>query len=209
VIRFFNFLLSLPKWIGFAGAILFGLAYHAGSLYFGYAITISWLWLFLIIGGLVAGLRLALAMASLIFAYAFFAIPGEPSRVIQVGIASALVAILAGGYSRYSRHLLEESRMAWVETEKQRDIVREIEQAAQLLRDVNGNIARIKKARVDLQAVLFNFRFPDNARTQLYGIVHDLGNLELATAGWRGLHRVIEDVKRNKLEIGKRMRGEQ
>src|SRR3990172_8496678 len=165
MIKFFDFLLSLPRWVGFAGAILFGLAYHAGSLYFDYSITVSWLWLCLIIGGMVAGIRLALAMAALIFAYALFAIPGEPSRVIQIGIASGLVAILSGGYSGYSRHLLEEARAAWDEAEKQREIVREIEQAARLLEDVNGNIAKIKKSRIDLQAALYNFSFPDNVRT--------------------------------------------
>jgi len=206
MIKLFDFLFSIPKWIGFVGAILFALAYHAGSLYFGYSITVSWLWLLLIIAGLVAGLRFSLAMAALIFAYTFFAIPGEPSRVVQVGIASALVAVLVGGYSRYSHHLLEQSRELWIEAELQRDIVREIEKAAQLLEDANGNIAKVKKARIDVQAVLYNFSFPDNVRTQLNAILHDLGNLELATAGWRGLHKIIEDVKDAKLEIGKRTR---
>jgi len=206
MIKFFDFLFTIPKRLGFAGAILFGLAYHAGSLIFGYSITVSWLWLLLIIAGLVAGLRLSLAMAALIFAYTFFAIPGEPSRVVQVGIASALVAVLVGGYSRYSHHLLDQAREAWTEAELQRDIVREIGEAAKLLQDVNGNIAKIKRTRTDLQAVMHNFSFPDNVRTQLNGIVHDLGNLELATAGWRGLHKIVEDVKSAKLEISARTR---
>jgi len=206
MVKFFDFLLSIPKWIGFAGAILFALIYHAGSLYFGYSITVSWLWVFLIISGLVAGLRLSLALAILICIYAFFAIPGEPSRVVQIGIASVIVALLAGGYSRYARHLLEQSEAAWMEAEIQRNILTEIEQAAQLLRDVNGNIAKIKKARIDLQATMYNFSFPDNARTQLNGIVHDLSNLELASDGWRALHKIVEDVKSAKLEISARTR---
>ena len=206
MIKFFDFLFTIPKWIGFVGAILFALIYHAGSLYFGYSITVSWLWLLLIIGGLVARLRLSLSLAALIVAYSFFAIPGEPSRVVQVGIASVLVAVLVGGYSRYSHYLLEQARAAWIEAELQRDIVRGIEQAAQTLEDANGNIAKVKRARTDLQAVLHNFSFPDNVRTQLNGIVQDLGNLELATAGWRGLHKIIEDVKSAKLEISARTR---
>jgi len=206
VIKLFDFLFTIPKWLGFVGAILFGLAYHAGSLYFGYSITVSWLWLLLIIGGLVAGMRLSLAMAVLIVAYSFFAIPGEPSRVVQVGIASALVAVLVGGYSRYSHHLLEQARELWIEAELQRDIVRGIEEAAQTLEDANGNIARVKRARIDLQAIMYNFSFSDNARTQLNAIVQDLGNLELAAAGWRGLHKIIEDVKSAKLEISARTR---
>jgi hypothetical protein len=206
VIKLFDFLFSIPKWFGFVGVILFGLTYHAGSLIFGYSITVSWLWILLIVGGLVAGLRLSLAMAALIVAYSFFAIPGEPSRVIQVGIASALVAVLVGGYSHYSHHLLEQARAAWIEAELQRDIVMGIEQAAQTLEDANGNIAKVKRARTDLQAVMYNFPFPDNVRTQLSGIVQDLSNLELATAGWRGLHKIIEDVKSAKLEISARTR---
>jgi len=206
VIKFFDFLFTIPKWIGFVGAILFALIYHAGSLYFGYSITVSWLWLLLIIGGLVARLRLSLSLAALIVAYSFFAIPGEPSRVVQVGIASVLVAVLVGGYSRYSHYLLEQARAAWIEAELQRDIVRGIEQAAQTLEDANGNIAKVKRARTDLQAVMYNFPFPDNVRTQLDAIVQDLGNLELATAGWRGLHKIIEDVKSAKLEISARTR---
>lgn len=206
MIKFFDFLFTIPKWIGFVGAILFALIYHAGSLYFGYSITVSWLWLLLIIGGLVARLRLSLSLAALIVAYSFFAIPGEPSRVVQVGIASVLVAVLVGGYSRYSHYLLEQARAAWIEAELQRDIVRGIEQAAQTLEDANGNIAKVKRARTDLQAVMYNFPFPDNVRTQLDAIVQDLGNLELATAGWRGLHKIIEDVKSAKLEISARTR---
>ena len=206
MIKFFDFLFTIPKWIGFVGAILFALIYHAGSLYFGYSITVSWLWLLLIIGGLVARLRLSLSLAALIVAYSFFAIPGEPSRVVQVGIASVLVAVLVGGYSRYSHYLLEQARAAWIEAELQRDIVSGIEQAAQALEDANGNIAKVKRARTDLQAVMYNFPFPDNVRTQLDAIVQDLGNLELATAGWRGLHKIIEDVKSAKLEISARTR---
>ena len=206
MIKLFDFLFSIPKWIGFVSAILFGLAYHAGSLIFGYSITVSWLWILLIIGGLVAGLRLSLAMAALIFAYSFFAIPGEPSRVVQVGIASALVAVLVGGYSRYSHHLLEQAREAWAEAELQRDIVREIEEKARLREDSNGIIAKVKHIRIGIQSVMYNYVLPDGARTELNVQLHNLDDLELSTTGWRALWKIVQDVIAAKLLISARTR---
>ena len=165
MIKLFDFLFAIPRWAGFTGAILFAILYHAGSLYFGFSIAVIWLFIFLIIGGMVSGMRLSLALAILICAYTVFALPGEPGRVIQGAIASILTAVLVGGYSHYSRHLLEQARLSWIEAELQRDIVRGIEEAAQLLEDANGNIAKVKKIRIDVQAVLYNFSFPDKVLT--------------------------------------------
>lgn len=206
----FDTLMKVPRSVGFASAILLGILYHVGSLVFGYSITIQWLQIMLIIGGFVAGFRYSLGLAVFISAYTWYTID-DFSRTIQVVIGTFAIAILTGLYSRYQHYQMRQNEAAWRESERQRLSAEKSSHATdeiiEAVEKLNGNIEKIKQARIDLQAVLKNYSLPDGARAQLTGVVHLLGNLELATTGWRALHKIIEDVKDAKLEIVKRMNG--
>lgn len=205
MIKFFDFIFTVPRWLGFMAAILFGAIYHVGHLHFGYAITGGWLLLFLIIGGLVANPPMVLALAVIISGYSFYAIP-DTSRDIQISLLSILTAALLGAYSHYRQYLENQREAAWIEAGRQKQMADEMMQLHSVLEAVNGNIGKVKQIRIDLQAVLHNYNIPDDIRTQLHAIVNMLNNLELAVSGWRALRKIQEDVKRAKLEIGKRTR---
>lgn len=209
MIRFFDTLVKIPRSVGFISAILFGILYYIGSLVFGYSIAIVWLEIFLIIGGFMAGLRYSLGLAAFISAYTWYTID-DFSRAAQITVAAFVIATLVGLYSRYQHYQMRQNEAAWREAERQRlsaeKSSRATDEIIEAVEKLNGNIEKIKQARIDLQAVLKNYSLPDGARAQLTGVVHLLGNLELATTGWRALHKIIEDVKDAKLEIVKRMK---
>jgi len=199
VVRFFDWLTAVPRHVGFIGAILFGIAYHLGSLVFGYSIIIGWLWIFLIIGGLVANLRLSLTLSILISAYTIYAIPMDTSRVIQACIVTVLVALITGSYRYYQIHLAEHLEAA-------RALARANEEAANLITDLSANVDKVKSAREAIQIIMFNVELVPSTKEELSQVVHTLGNLELAASGWLALKQIQESVTSDKLRIGEAIR---
>lgn len=204
--RFFDYLNTVPKWLGFVVSIGFMACYHLAAMIFGFSITIGWLWLLLIAGGFVAGLRLSILLSVIISFYTLYAIAGDASRSIQVVIGTILVAVLVGYYSRYQEYNLNRARAAWEETETARREAEKNAEAHKYLVELNGNIKKVREARVDLDAIWNNYNLPDNVRVQLREVINLLANLELASSGWQALYKITEEVREARAEIGKKMR---
>jgi hypothetical protein len=166
---------------------------------FGFSVTLSWLWLFLLIGGLVAGLRYSITLSILISAYSLLAIPLDVSRAIQVSFLTVAVGLLVGGYRKYQVHQNERLMAVWV-------LARQNEDAAKVLIDLNGNLNKVHQSRLDILNVLEVVNLPPNAKAQLGQTVHTLGNLEQAVSGWMALYKIREVVLDNKLAIGEEIR---
>ena len=210
MIKFFDWLNTIPRAAGFAGTCVFLVIYHLGHLFLGYSIAIVWAQLFLIIGGLLAGRRPALLLSAIISAYAWYAIPGDISRVMQIIVASVLIAFITGYYGHYQRYVRQQALIAQLAASDARRLAEENERAAEMLEELNGNIAKIKDIRIDLRAIVDAYELPPEVQKNMGEILHLLGNLELAAGGWRALHKIREDVQKAKGEIaGKMWRGGQ
>jgi hypothetical protein len=188
-------LLTIPRFWGPLATVGFTLAYHAGSLYFGYSITLVWVTVFVVIGTLVSGLRGGLVAAVWGVGYAFYAIPmvDELNRAVQVAIGIVLMALVVGWQTRNLRKSLAELRTAWERAELN-------EQAAKAMNALNGNIYRIRNARNLLLKTLEHQPLDETAREEIRQVLHVLNNLELATAGWQALEKLKESIEDSRLK---------
>ena len=196
--RFFDWLFTIPQWIGFTGAILFGVIYYMGSLVFGYSIAVGWLWLFLVIGGLVSGLRSSIILSVLISIYTFLTLV-DPSRMIQGVCITLLSGLLVGYYHRYQVYQNDQRLAVW-------QLARQNEDAAKVLIDLNGNLDKVHQSRMDILNVIEVIDLPDSAKKQLGQTVHTLGNLEQSVSGWMALYKIRDSVLDDKLAIGEKIR---
>jgi hypothetical protein len=119
--------------------------------------------------------------------------------MIQGVCVTLLSGLLVGYYHRYQRYLNEQRLASWV-------LARQNEDAAKVLIDLNGNLNKVRKSRMDILNVLEVVDLPPNAKTQLGQTVHTLGNLEQAVSGWMALYKIREVVLDNKLAIGEEIR---
>lgn len=182
-------LLTIPRFWGPLGTIVFVVVYHAGSVYFGYTISLAWVWLPVIAAAFVGGFRAGLISAIFMCLYAFYAIP-QLDRVVQVVITVPLVAGLVGWQTRLLRRALADAR-EWAERATAALERAEInEAAAQALGALNGNILRIRHSRNLLLKTLEQQRLDEMAREEIRQVLHVLNNLEQATAGWQELAKI-------------------
>ena len=100
-------LLDIPRFWGPVGTVIFTIAYHLAANYFGFTITYGWLWLALVAGVFIGGLRAGLLCGVWVTLYAVWTVPftDDPSRVIQIGLVSVIGAWLVGFLRRRERHL--------------------------------------------------------------------------------------------------------
>lgn len=166
-------LLDVPKFWGPLATIVFTVAYHFGSMVFGYAIAVGWLWLFMITGAFVGGLRAALICAAWVGMYAYYVAPADDlTRMAQQVIISFLMAFLVGWLRRRERH--------------ERDVIR-----ATL---ANGTVTKIREA-FQLAAEL---KEKAKAEPKIYPTILQiedrLGNTLAVTEGYRFLREEIEQV---------------
>ncbi len=166
-------LLDIPKFWGPLATIAFTIVYHLGSVYFGYSVFIAWLWLFLIIGTFVGGLRAGFICAIWIILYTLYAVSDDPSRAIQIMIATPIVAYLVGWQTRNIRQL-----------HKMTDEL------------VNGNIDKAKNALNIARELLLNWEdYTNVGRYKRVRLFEDaLGNLLAGIVGFRHIRREIDEV---------------
>ena len=179
--------------------ILFIVVYHTASVAFGFSVTLGWLWLFLLIGGLVAGLRFSLALSIIISIYSLIAISSDISRAIQVSFLTVFVGLLVGSYHKYQIYQNDQRLAA-------RELARQNEDAAKVLIDLNGNLNKVRQSRMDILNVIEVIGLPDSVKAQLSQTVHTLGNLEQSASGWMALYKIRDSVLNNKLAIGEKIR---
>lgn len=167
--------LTIPRFWGPLATVMFTAAYHAGAQYFGYSITAAWLYLFVVFGAFIGGLRAGLVAAVFVAAYSAYTVE-DTNRAIQVAIAVLLIAGLVGWQRR---RLRAEFRRA-----------EDNQGAADFVDNLNGNIERVRAARGQLLEILEMEPLNEEARLRLREVLGVLNNLEQATAGWRQLNEL-------------------
>ena len=205
MIKIFNYLNNLHPLVGFLASITFLALYHIGHYLFGYTIAIAWMQLFLIGGGLLSGFRFSLLLATIVSIYTYIAISDDPSRVVQIIIVSILMALITGAYSYYQRWTSQQALINQLIASEAKALALKNEAAAEMLTELNGNIANIKSVRLNLKNILTTFDLPPEVDKSLNDIVHLLGNLELAASGWRALDKIRTQVKEAKGQIAGEM----
>lgn len=161
--------------------------------------------LFLIGGGLLSGFRFSLLLATIVSIYTYIAISDDPSRVVQIIIVSILMALITGAYSYYQRWTSQQALINQLIASEAKALALKNEAAAEMLTELNGNIANIKSVRLNLKNILTTFDLPPEVDKSLNDIVHLLGNLELAASGWRALDKIRTQVKEAKGQIAGEM----
>lgn len=167
-------LLTVPRFYGPVATVVFTIVYHLAVFYFGASITLSWLWLFMIAGVCIAGMRAGLICAAFTVAYAVLALPMDISRLIQLAIATPAAALLVGYLRRRERHL----------------------QRAMMLIFANGNVAKMREALALATELKLNLRNQTEAGLLdgLERIESDLGNTLAVLDGYKFLREEIERV---------------
>lgn len=174
-------IVDIPRLYGPLATVTATVIYHLGSLYFGYSIAVFSLAPFLALAS-VLGLRSGLICAAWLSAYAWYAIPSDPARIIQIWIGLFLIAIIVGSETRALRQALAEAQ-AGVE-------------ARRMVDNLNGNIIRVEEARLSLLSILEANRLDEPTRNRLRSVLHTLNNLALATQGWKELRDLKADIER-------------
>jgi len=202
----FNFirkLVAVPRFYGPLLTLIAGALYHAGHLFFGYTVAVFPLAVFLAIASLF-GLRSGLVCAAVLSAYAFYAIPDDPSRVVQIWFGSFLMATIIGSETRALRSALAEAKWARVEAQEQAaraeaalERAERNEEAARTLGALNGNIFRVRHSRNLILKMLEHHPLDELTREEMRQVLHVLNNLEQATAGWQELAAVKERLDRD------------
>jgi hypothetical protein len=159
--------------------VIFTALYHLGARYFGYAITLSWLYLFVVFGAFTGGLRAGLLAAIFVAGYSLYVLD-DTSRSVQVAIAVLLSAVLVGWLRR-------RLRAEWQRAEDN-------QAAADLIHGLNGNIERVRGARAQLLDILEAEPLNEGTRLKIRGVLNVLNNLEQATAGWRQLRELKKEL---------------
>lgn len=171
--------LTIPRFWGPLATVVFTALYHIGAQYFGYSITAAWLYLFVVFGAFIGGLRAGLVAAVFVAGYSIYAME-DISRVIQVAAAVLLIAGLVGWQRR---RLRAEFRRA-----------EDNQGAADFVDNLNGNIERVRITREQLLDILETDLLSEETRLKLREALGVLNNLEQATAGWRQLRELKKEL---------------
>lgn len=182
-IKHFQQIIYLPRLYGPAATVVATALYHAGSLYFGYSAAVLPLAVFLALASLL-GLWSGLICAAWLSLYAWYAIPGDPSRLVQIWFGLFLIAMIVGSETRALRQALAEARAG--------------AEARRMVDSLNGNIVRIEEARAVLLTILEADLLQETTRGRLRSVLHTLNNLQQATKGWQELRDL-----RAKMDAGK------
>ena len=102
-------ILDVPRFWGPLATVAFLAIYHIGATHFGYELVPGWLWLALIAGCFIGGLRAGLLAAVLAGAYALYILP-TGSLTFQRVIIGFLIALLVGYLRRRERRLEDVAR---------------------------------------------------------------------------------------------------
>lgn len=175
-------LLTIPRFWGPLATIWFTLVYHVIADHFGIFISVGWLWLFMIVGAFIGGLRAAILCAIWISFYAAFLMPADPSLTIQRVIISFAMAVLVGYLRRRERNL----------------------QQAVMVAFSNGNVAKIRDALAQATTLKLNLKTTADTtvETTLEQIESDLGNTLAVLDGYKFLRDEIERVNKWYAEPG-------
>lgn len=167
-------ILNIPRFWGPLITVLFTVVYHFAASYFGFTVTYGWLWLFLIAGGFIGGLRASLLCAGWVTLYAILTLPGDLSRVIQIAVISVVGAWLIGYLRQRERRL-----------QKVFDEV------------FNGNVARMESAMGASRTLLkeWNNLTVTEQKEQVQQINHYLAHLLTSVVGYRQMREEQERVE--------------
>lgn len=193
-------LVTFPRFWGPLLTVGFTIVYDLAATWFGFSVAVFPLAGFLALGSLF-GLWSGLICAAWITGYAWYAIPGDPARVIQIALGAAVMAVIIGTETRALRQALVEAHAARIEAEESAAAERAAleraernEAAAQALEALNGNILRVKNARDLILRMLKQHHLDEPTRDEMRQVLHTLNNLELATAGWQALGKLKSDI---------------
>lgn len=100
--------LAVPKVWGLLTTVIFTLIYHYGSVIFNYTPAVGWVWLFLVLGVFIAGLRVGLLCALWVSAYSYY-VAVDNSLLVQRVIISFAMAGLVGWQTRQLRMIYQAS----------------------------------------------------------------------------------------------------
>lgn len=126
------------------------------------------------------GLRSNLVSALLISAYALYISP-DLWRVAQIGLGAFGLAIGSG----------------WVLRRLRLETLRRIQNdgAATTL---DGNIGKIQDCRAMIREILKKHQLDAEAYNDIEAVLHELNNLEFATAGWRALGELKTQIEQGR-----------
>lgn len=193
-------LITFPRFWGPLLTVIFTAVYHSVATWFGFSVAVFPLAGFLALGSLF-GVWSGLICAAWITAYAWYAIPGDPARVIQIALGSLVMATIIGSETRALRQALDEAEESEAKMKAALERAEKNEAAAQALEALNGNILRIKNARVTLLKILEEHPLDEKTRDEIRVTLHVLNNLEFATAGWKALDKFIDDIDRKRRDV--------
>lgn len=169
-------LLTVPRFYGPVATVLFTVLYHLLAQYFGFSITLSWLWLFMILGIFIGGLRAGLVCAVFTIVYGLLALPMNTSRLAQLVITTPAAAFLVG-YLRRRERLLREAILSQFS---------------------NGNVEKMQVSLRMATNLKHRFKTMSEADIQevLEQIESNLGNALAVIEGYHFLRGEIERVNR-------------
>lgn len=167
-------LLTVPRFWGPVATVAFTVVYHLAVGYFDLSPTLAWLYLFLVIGAFVGGLRAALVCAAWMGLYAAYALPMEQSRIVQIIVVAVMIAGAVGYLRKRERRL----------------------QRAMMLIFANGNVQKMREALALATDLKLNLRTQTEAGVLdgLERIESDLGNTLAVLDGYKFLREEIERV---------------
>lgn len=159
------------------GVMVMGLIYRNSDIspslalpFFVFVTTTAW-----------GGLDTAIFNCVLLVAFNFYYFYPDTSRILQ-NIPGNVIILLTVGFLR--RYQIQQSRLA-VSNQSKADFVD----------NLNGNINRIRTARVHVLDILKTHPLALQTVEELNSVLHVLNNLELATAGWIALDKLKHEIK--------------
>lgn len=190
-------LLTIPRFWGPLFTIVFTTLYHLGSIQFGYTVAVGWLWMIMIYGSFIAGVRASLICAAWVAGYSIYVDGSDPTLLAQRIAISFMMALTVGYLHRWLR-------IEWGIAHEAAARAEENEAKAHALDELNGNLEQLRsmhKRAMDL--VLGWSTLNDSARYEaVRSITHDLAQLTSITQGWHYLYKEREAV----IEAGERAR---
>lgn len=167
-------LLTIDRFWGPVITVVFTVVYHLTVGYFGVSLTLAWLYLFLVIGAFVGGLRAALVCAAWMGLYAIYALPMEPGRIVQIIVVAVAIAGAVGYLRKRERRLQEVMTFIFA----------------------NGNVQKMRDALALATDLKHHFRASSDRVIEqgLERIESDLGNTLAVLDGYKFLREEIERV---------------
>lgn len=194
-------ILDIPRFWGPLITVTFTVAYHLLISTFGWTPAVGWVWLFVVAGSLVGGLRAGLVAASAAAFYSWLIIsPGDGTQFVQRVIIGFLMALTVGWLRRRERREADALRVALADARAAWDKAQEGEEAIRTLDGLNGNIERVKQARNKVRELAGTADLPKLVIDELLTILHTLNNVLNAVEGWQQYAQLRERMGKEKIE---------